>query len=124
MVVAGKIRDQKTVAIGLVIVLLLIATVARADDGYRLWLRYDQLPSPAADRYRSEIAAIVVAGESPTSETIRSELTAALSGLLGTAISTKQAITDRARQGCAGADRGFQPAQSDPSLVGRDAIDQ
>ena len=40
------------------------------------------------------------------------------------AIQKKQAIAHRARQGRSGADRGFQPAQPDPSLVGRHRIDR
>ena len=57
---------------------------AFADDGYRLWLRYDPLPKAAANRYRSEITSVVVNGDSQTLEAVRSELSAGLNGLLGT----------------------------------------
>lgn len=46
---------------------LFVATNVKADDGYRLWLRYDQLPV-------QRIKSIVVEGESATFDSIRREL--------------------------------------------------
>jgi len=59
-------------------------SVARADDGYRLWLRYEKLPS--ADRYRQSIQSIAVQGKSATFDAIRRELSVGCAGLLGTPI--------------------------------------
>ena len=62
---------------------LFVANV-KADDGYRLWLRYDQLPS--ANTYRSRIKSISVQGKSATFDLIRRELSQGCSGLLGTRV--------------------------------------
>ena len=68
--------------------LILFATVllsgtAHADDGYRLWLRYDPVPKSASDGYLKQLSSITVAGDSATCDAIRSELINGLSGLLG-----------------------------------------
>jgi alpha-glucuronidase len=56
-------------------------TCAKADDGYRLWLRYEKLPS--ADTYRQSIRSIAVQGKSATFDVIRRELSLGCAGLLG-----------------------------------------
>src|SRR6185369_16258826 len=66
-------------------ILLCAASTTIAEDGYRLWLRYDLLPEAAAKQYRGKIKSAVVPGDSATSAAIRSELTSALAGLLGNA---------------------------------------
>ena len=63
-----------------------LAQTAQADDGYRLWLRYDTLPAQSLNLYRQQIKSIAVQGKSPTFEAIRSELSKACAGLLGTPI--------------------------------------
>lgn len=55
----------------------------RADEGYRLWLRYEQLPARALNTYTQQLKSISVQGKSPTFEVIREELRAGCSGLLG-----------------------------------------
>jgi len=69
----------------LTVILLCTASGAIAEDGYRLWLRYDSLPESASKQYREKIQAIAVTGEGATSDAIRSELTGAITGLLGKA---------------------------------------
>ncbi|MCM3870486.1 MAG: hypothetical protein ND895_07335 [Pyrinomonadaceae bacterium] len=64
----------------------LVGGVAKADDGYRLWLRYDALPSRMIAVYRPRVAAVGVTGNSPTLNAIRSELVNGLTGLLGSAV--------------------------------------
>jgi len=63
--------------------LLLLVPLARADDGYRLWLRHEPLPAAPA------IPAVVIATRddagSPTLAAARDELAAGLGGLLGRA---------------------------------------
>lgn len=63
------------------LLLLSNAPIAQADDGYRLWLRYDPLPSPVIRNYRTRLAAIVVPGESATLVAVRAELATGLSTL-------------------------------------------
>lgn len=65
-------------------VLLCGCTCVRADDGYRLWLRYEKVPS--ADRYRHSVESIAVQGKSATFDAIRRELSVGCAGLLGTPI--------------------------------------
>jgi alpha-glucuronidase len=72
--------------------LLSATTTASAEDGYRLWLRYDSLPASAAAGYRSQITSLVVDGTSPTFEIISDELTDGLAGLLGKSISRNEKI--------------------------------
>ena len=55
-------------------IIIFVGIVARADDGYRLWMRYDPLPEPLAATYRTRIQSIVVSGESDTLAAIREEL--------------------------------------------------
>ncbi len=76
--------------------ILTAAITCKADDGYRLWLRYDPLPPPAADQFRSQVGSISVAGNSATADAIRSELTEALTSLLGKKPAAKTTITDDA----------------------------
>lgn len=54
------------------------------EDGYKLWLRYEQ-PGAAARRYRQIVRAIRVDGGSATSGVIRDELHSAIASMLGTA---------------------------------------
>src|SRR5689334_6548933 len=71
--------------------LLLIITLSsftcvgiRADDGYRLWLKYDLIQSKQKrDEYNSIIKAFVVVGNSATLQLSRQELQLGISGLLG-----------------------------------------
>lgn len=70
--------------IGLVLGLAIaLPSLASAEDGYRLWLRYDRLPERAIDADRPRLAAVVVPGGSATFDAIRTELVDGLSGLLG-----------------------------------------
>src|ERR1043166_7480471 len=64
--------------------LLLFAVIAYAEDGYRLWLRYDKIDDPALlQQYRSQIHAIVINGSSPTLAIAGNELLTDLTTLLG-----------------------------------------
>ena len=54
----------------------------RADDGYRLWLRYEPLPARSLNVYRQQLKSIFVQGDSPTFEAIRNELRVGCTGLL------------------------------------------
>jgi alpha-glucuronidase len=63
--------------------LLLAAIGVSAEDGYRLWLRYDLLPAPQLDQYRLRITSLVIPGNSATTEIVRNELSKGLQGCLG-----------------------------------------
>ena len=75
-------KAQKMLSLFLCLLCLFVAKV-KADDGYRLWLRYDQLPSRSLDQYRSRIKSIAVQGKSATFDVIREELSQGCAGLLG-----------------------------------------
>ena len=70
----------------MVIVVITIASAVHADDGYRLWMRYDALPEVSAAAYRSKVKSIVVPGRSATLDAVRDELRTGLGGLLNTKI--------------------------------------
>jgi len=67
-------------------ILVTSAAVVRAEDGSRLWLRYDPLPQPARSSYASQITEIVVVGNSATLEVLRTELVNGCRGITGSAI--------------------------------------
>ena len=67
--------------------LFFLAGTADADDGYRLWLRYDSLPTRMISIYRPRVTAIVVTGNSARLNAIRGEFTNGLTGLLGSTCS-------------------------------------
>jgi len=55
-----------------------------AEDGYRLWLRYDPISNTALlQRYRTQFTSILCPGSSPTIIAARNELHTGLEGLLG-----------------------------------------
>jgi alpha-glucuronidase len=55
-----------------------------AEDGYRLWLRYDKVENPhLLKAYSNQIRALAVPGNSPTLTAARAELVQGLTGLLG-----------------------------------------
>ncbi len=63
---------------------LTLSSAALAEDGYRLWLRYDKIDNTALlQHYRNKISAILVSGSSATSKIAREELIRGLEGLLG-----------------------------------------
>src|ERR1044072_3850703 len=70
----------------LLLCLLTLAGIlsARADDGYRLWLRYDSIADAALrTAYASAITELVIPESRPTLNAARDELAAGLRGLLG-----------------------------------------
>ncbi len=74
--------------LGLILLGILPFGVARAEDGYRLWLRYDRIPDePQRAAYAAMLGQVVLAtptgNESPTLAAARAELTSGLGGLLG-----------------------------------------
>jgi alpha-glucuronidase len=84
------------------IVCLLLATRALAEDGYRLWLRYERIPDASlrAGYAGTQIVLTTPGGaESPTIAAAREELIAGWTGLTGSApvIALERAAADAAR---------------------------
>jgi len=66
--------------------LMLVAAPASAEDGYRLWLRYNPIEAPQRARYANAATELVVDARGSTSDAAASELRRGLSGLLATTI--------------------------------------
>jgi alpha-glucuronidase len=81
-------RDRLWIAWLSVAVLALTGTMTRAEDGYRLWLRYDRLPARMIEAYRGRLASVVVTGDSAILAASRQELVDGLTGLLGSSLPT------------------------------------
>ena len=79
-------------ALAAIATLLFLGTTARAEDGYRLWLRYDPLPKQVIDAYRHRITSIVVTGKSATFAAIRKELSDGCAGLLGSPVPVAEEV--------------------------------
>jgi alpha-glucuronidase len=86
MISEQKRKSRTLLAILAVALTCVAGTISKAEDGYRLWLRYDPLPKQAIESYRPRITSIVVPGDSATLEAMRTELVKGCSGLLGSAI--------------------------------------
>lgn len=74
----------------LLALLLLVCTFSssKAEDGYRLWLRYDKIKnSVVLQKYRSAVSSIFFDGSSPTISKAKSELVNGLTGLLDKKVS-------------------------------------
>ena len=78
------------------LLLLLIQPAAFAEDGYRLWQRYDQIQDiRLLGQYRQLITQLVIEGSSPTLAVAQEELSKGLSGLLGKPISRSDKATKK-----------------------------
>jgi alpha-glucuronidase len=74
---------------------LLWSPILFAEDGYRLWLRYDKIDDNALlQEYTNRIAAVQFTANSPTLSVARQELMTGLSGLLGKKIKEQSNVTN------------------------------
>jgi alpha-glucuronidase len=70
-------------------------SLLHAEDGYRLWLRYDKVTDQTLlAAYRAQIKNILVEGNSPILHSAKEELSNGLSGLLGTKIPASGSLQD------------------------------
>ena len=70
-------------SIVLLLTVLLLTTLCHAEDGYRLWLRYDKVENEnLLQQYRSRISSFLFYGNSPTLIAAKNELRTGLHGLL------------------------------------------
>jgi alpha-glucuronidase len=83
MLKKGDDGFMKPLWLSLFIIALALRIPAAAEDGYRLWLRYDPLPKQMSEVYRPQVTSIVAPGGSATLEAIRNELVNGCEGLLG-----------------------------------------
>jgi len=72
----------KTLIPFLLLLLAISPAAARAEDGYRLWLRYDPIEAPRRAAYARSATELVVEGRGSTLEAAKGELVRGLSGLL------------------------------------------
>src|SRR5438094_858859 len=72
--------------------LLCAAAPARADDGYRLWLRYDPVQAPLRSSYAAGATELVLHARGATAEAAASELERALPALLGTFVPVRSRV--------------------------------
>jgi alpha-glucuronidase len=78
-----RLRAVATHACALLLAACALAQPARAEDGYDLWLRYQPLAQPSAQR--AAVSQLVAGDATPTQAATRAELLRGLQGLLGTA---------------------------------------
>ena len=77
----------------LVLLAIAASASARADDGYRLWLRYDAVGAEHLATYRAKASQVILERESPTLLAARDELVRGLSGLLDTGVASFDRVT-------------------------------
>jgi len=76
------------------LIVLLAAPAARAEDGYELWLRYHRISDAALlQQYQASISSLVVEGDSATSRAVLDELGRGLRGLLDKSIAVVPDVT-------------------------------
>lgn len=76
---------------------MLTSSLCFADDGYRMWLRYELVSNESLRRdYQSRVNHVRIDGDSPTIQVIRKELDSGLTGLLGRPV---RFSTDQPRNG-------------------------
>ncbi len=79
----------------LCILFFLCVVSTRADDGYRLWMRYDKIADKALlATYKAQISNIVVDDNSPVIKAAKEELSNGLSGLLDAKIPVSATLKD------------------------------
>jgi alpha-glucuronidase len=75
------------------LVFFLITLFPRAEDGYRLWLRYDKIADATLHQtYSNQLQAISILGTSPSFSVAKAELLAGLQGFLGKTIPVHQQL--------------------------------
>src|SRR6185437_5124730 len=69
------------------------SSYAKAEDGYRLWLRYNKVSNPALlSEYRASIKQLAFTGTSPTMQAAREEISNGHRGLLGIDVPENETI--------------------------------
>ncbi len=90
---SGRKRNRLGLIICLTVLLqFFMGPRALAEDGYRLWLRYDPLPQQMIAIYRPRVTSVVVQGQSATLDAIRRELVSGCTGLLSNSVPIAQSV--------------------------------
>ncbi len=90
--ISKKYKPGILISTVLTIILFNIYPV-QAEDGYRMWLRYDRITDQQQlELYRTLIQYVVLEGDSPKLQAVESELEKGLSGLLDKQISFRSTI--------------------------------
>lgn len=91
----SNIRDKTSIFLSIhTLAFLLMLGASHAEDGYRLWLRYDRInDAELLAVYRPSITEVELLADSPTIEAAKEELSNGLNGLLGTDTPFVKAIT-------------------------------
>ncbi|MEJ2355729.1 MAG: alpha-glucuronidase family glycosyl hydrolase, partial [candidate division WOR-3 bacterium] len=90
------LKNKKSLCLKFLFVFLLCLLPYKvfAEDGYRLWLRYDRIADEnRLNEYRKDIQAIYFPGDFPVFKTAREELEKGVSGLLDKTIKFTEKIT-------------------------------
>jgi alpha-glucuronidase len=75
--------------------LLFLTAYSHAEDGYRLWLRYDKITNEGLlQQYRTQVSNILFYASSPTLAAAKKELTTGLSGLLDKQVGSSNAFAN------------------------------
>jgi len=75
---------------------ILSATIVNAEDGYRLWLRYDKIDNPALlQQYRDNIAGIQFSSPTPTLKVAKEELLNGLQGLIDRKLKEQKTVAEK-----------------------------
>jgi alpha-glucuronidase len=78
----------------LLFVFLMLSSAIVAEDGYRLWLRYDKIDNASLlQQYRNLITSVQVNGSSQTIHIAKAELTRGIEGLLGKKVTNNPSAT-------------------------------
>lgn len=80
----------------MVFVALAPTASARAEDGYRLWLRYQPAPPALRETYQSRLRSVVATSRSATVQAAASELTHGLESMLGLPLPRSTRLDDGA----------------------------
>jgi alpha-glucuronidase len=89
-----KMNNPSCKALLLLLFIFHLPSLTQADDGYRLWLRYERVADKSKlAQYRAAISQVIIEGQSPTLQAAQEELSNGLKGLLGANISLVKQIT-------------------------------
>jgi len=78
----------------LLLLLIVFASPATAEDGYELWLRYRPVAQSLRDEYVRHASSIVVEANSPTIRSATDELQRGLRGMLSTSVELQSSLED------------------------------
>jgi len=87
---------RKLFKVSLVLILISVLTESSyADDGYRLWLKYDKITdAEVLNSYKKSIKKLLIIDNSATSHIIKNELSLAFNGLFGESIHESNTLSE------------------------------